>query len=215
MCIMFPTGMFETTTQRKVLRVLAEKNKRYTIEELADMCHRSEATISRSLKNVNRYPFIERGRVPGSKQLTFRLDPDSRYTSAVRELFRAERDRERHNATIPVDVWNLLEDVTQALSDKLDHFLELFLFGSYATGEYYSGSDIDLLLVHTGDKETEEDAYKLLRESIGDERLQMVTVQLKEGTVERKDGEILERTRERAPVRDVDVLVPLSGEVST
>ena len=34
---MFPTEMFATTTQRKILRVLAEKNKRYTIGELAEM----------------------------------------------------------------------------------------------------------------------------------------------------------------------------------
>lgn len=34
--IMFPIGMFASATQRMVLRVLAEKNKRFTIDKLAE-----------------------------------------------------------------------------------------------------------------------------------------------------------------------------------
>lgn len=211
---MFPTRMFETKTQRKILRGLAEKNRRYTIEELAAMCHRSEATISRALRHVDRYPFIEKDRVPESKQLIFRLDPDSRYTAAIRAFFDVERDRERQNGTIPVDVWNLLEDVTDLFESDVSEFVELFLFGSYATGEYYAGSDIDLLLAHT-ETSSIKVAIDQVVQKIGDDRLQVFPVSL----TERRDGfddeELLDTIRKRSPVSGGDVLVPLAGEVST
>lgn len=210
---MFPTGVFETTTQRKILRVLAEKNKQYTIDELAEMCHRSGASISRALQHADRYPFIEKDRVPGSKQLTFRLDPDSQYTAAIRNFFQVEYDRERQNGTIPVDVWNLLEDVTNRFADNVDGFVELLLFGSYATGEYYAGSDIDLLLAHTR-KGDMKDAIDQVIQAVGDDRLHVIPVQVTDGGDDVEDGELLDEIRERSPAQGVDVLIPLSGEVS-
>lgn len=210
---MFPTTLFATTTQRKILRVLAEKNKRYTIGELAEMCHRSEASVSRALTHADRYPFVQKNRVPGSKRLTFRLDPDSRYTAAIREFFDVEHDRERQNGTVPVDIWNLLEDVTHRLEGALDGFVELFLFGSYATGEYYAGSDIDLLLVFTGQGDA-EDVIDREVQKIGDDRIHLVPVQLASNIDVTEDETLLEAVRERSPVGGVDLLIPLSGEVS-
>lgn len=209
---MFPTGLFETATQRKILRILAEKNKRYTISELAELCHRSEASISRALQDADRYPFIEKNRVPGSKQLTFRLDPESPYTAAIRDFFDVEHDRERQNGTIPVDVWNLLEDVTNQMEDAVDEFVELFLFGSYATGDYYAGSDIDLLLVHTGSDDCKETVDQVVQ-NVGDGRLHVISVQVATSRGETDDAELLDVIRERSPVSGVDVLIPLSGEV--
>lgn len=210
---MFPTGAFTTGTQRKILRVLAAKNRRYTITDLAEMCHRSEASISRALKHADRYPFIEQGRVQGSKQLTFRLDPASPYTAAIREFFEVEQDRERQNGTIPVDVWNLLEDVTGRFDDELDGFVELFLYGSYATGDYYAGSDIDLLLAHTEANDIKDAVSQVVR-TIGDDRLQVIPV-LVASDGDREDAEILETVLERSPAGGGDVLIPLSGEVSS
>lgn len=212
---MFVTGMLGTGTQRKVLRVLAEKNKRYTIEDLAELCHRSEASVSRALRHADRYPFLERGRVPGSKQLTFRLDPESRYAAAIRDVFEVEYDQERHNGTVPVDIWNLLEDVTERLDERVGGFVELFLFGSYAAGDYYAGSDIDLLLVHTGDGKETDEAIDGVVSSVEGEPLQVLEVAFDESEVERLDDmELMERVVSRAPVSGVDVLIPLSGEVS-
>lgn len=211
---MFPTGMFETTTQRKILRVLAEKNKRYTIDELAEMCHRSEASISRALRHAERYPFIEKGRVSGSKQLTFRLDPDSQYTAAIRDFFAVEYDRERQNGTVPVDVWNLLEDVTDRCQKKVDGFVELFLFGSYATGEYYAGSDIDLLLAHTDTADIGK-TINDVKQAVDDNRLQIIPVDLEDTHVGNMDGtDLLDTVRNRSPADRVDVLIPLAGEVT-
>lgn len=76
--------MFATAPQRKILRVPSEKIRRHTIAELAELCHRSEATISRSLRHADRFSWIERGRVRGSKQLTVRLHLESRYTAGIR-----------------------------------------------------------------------------------------------------------------------------------
>lgn len=211
---MFPTGMLRTDAQRKILRVLAEKNKQYTIDELSDMCHRTRATVSRALKEADRYPFIERGKVPESKKLVFRLNPDSRYTEAIRTFFEVERNRERHNGTVPVDVWNLLEDVKMLMSQELDEFAELFLFGSYATGEYHAKSDIDLLLVHTPGPEVSEKVNSLVQE-VGDERIQVVTMEIEEDELRRKvNKELLNTIKSRGPVRNVDLLISLSGEVS-
>lgn len=209
---MFPTGMFATATQRKILRVLAEKNKRYTISELGELCHRSEASISRALQHADRYPFLEMGRVQGSKRLTFRLDPESRYSSAIRELFEVERERERQNGTVPVDVWNLLEDVTNSIENEVDGFLELFLYGSYATGDYYAGSDIDLLLAYAGSEDVKKTVDQVVQ-STGDERLQVIPVTIPAGK-ELADRELVESVVERSPADSLDVLISLSGAVS-
>lgn len=211
---MFPTEAFATTTRRKILRILAERNRRYTIEELAEMCQRSEASISRALQRADRYPFIDKDRVSGSKQLTFRLDPESLYAAAIRDFFDVERDRERQNGTIPVEVWNLLEDVTDRFQDKVDGFVELFLFGSYATGEYYAGSDIDLLLAHTTTEDVGETIDQVVQK-IGDDRLHVIPVQLMEKQVSTLDGtELVDAVQEGSPASGGDVLIPLSGEVS-
>lgn len=210
---MFPTGMFASATQRMVLRVLAEKNKRFTIDELAALCHRSEASISRALKHADRYPFIEKDHVPGSKQLTFRLEPDSRYTAAIREFFVIEHDRERQNGTIPVDVWNLLEEVTDRFQDSDTGFVELFLFGSYATGEYYAGSDIDLLLAHT-DAGAVSQTVDTVVTKIGDDRLQVIPVHIERDPDQLEDDALIEIIKERSPVGGADVLIPLTGAIS-
>lgn len=210
---MFPTRLFETATQRKILRVLAEKNKRYTIAELAELCHRSEASISRALQHADRYPFIDKDRVHRSKQLTFRLDPGSPYTAAIREFFDTEYNRERQNGMIPVDIWNLLEDVTGQFEDVTDGFVELFLFGSYATGDYYAGSDVDLLLVHTDSGDVTTRINRVVQK-VGDERLQVIPVQLPADQDTMTNEDILGVIHERSPVSGVDVVVPLAGEVS-
>lgn len=206
---MFPTGAFSTATRRKILRVLAEKNKRYTIAELAELCHRSEASISRSLTDAGRYSFIDKDTVRGSKRLTFRLDPESQYTAPIRDFFALESARERQSGTIPVEVWNLLEDVTDRFEDRVDGFVELFLFGSYATGEYYAGSDIDLLLVATSDPNGNIDQ---VIQQTGDDRLQVVPVRIDESRLHDTDQEeIMDQIRTRAPGGDAAALVPLWG----
>lgn len=211
---MFPTDFFETKTQRKILRILAEKNKQYTLDEIAEMCHRSKSSVSRALKDCEKYPFIKKTNLPGSKQLVFGLNPESRYTEAIRQFFSEERNRERQNGTIPVDIWNLLEDLTNKFSQKIDGFVELFLFGSYATGEYHTKSDIDLILLHT----PEEDVIKKIDSVAGEveeKRIQVEDVEIKKREAEKLDGDKIENlVRERGPIRKVDTLIPLSGRVS-
>ena len=210
---MFPTSMFATDTQRKVLRTLSEKNKRYTMNELMQMCHRSQPAISRALRRSDRYPFISRDRIAGSRRLAFGLDSDSEYASPIREVFRIERRRERRDGTVPVDVWNLLEDVTLRIEGDVDPFVELFLFGSYATGEYYSGSDIDLLLVTRGDRENDHrQAHEVIGELKTNREIQLVTVAIERRSVaELTEEDLVDEVRRRAPVRNVDTLIALSG----
>lgn len=214
---MFPAEILETRTQRQILRVLAEKNKRYTIPELAGMCHCAESTISRSLQHADRFPFVARDRLPGSKRLVFGLDFESEYAAAIRAFFEVERRRERKGGTVPVDVWNLLETVTDRLTSGVDDVVELFLFGSYATGEYYAGSDIDLLVVHAGNERTvskQIDAKLHKRER--DENLHVVQMKIPPQLASDGDDEaVLDVVRTDGPVSPVDTLIPLTGEVAT
>lgn len=205
---MFPTQAFRSATQRKILRVLAEQNKKYTVEELSEMCYRSEASISRALENSERFPFLERGRVKGSKKATYRLNPKSEYSEPIRSFFRLERRRERKNGTVPVEVWNLLEDISTGLENKFDGFIELFLFGSYATGNYYAGSDIDLLLLHTGEGSVSR-AREILSGFDSGEKIQLVDLKIEDA--DSRDLEDL--VFSRSPIRDRDTAIPLAGEV--
>lgn len=212
---MFPTQAIRSSTQRKILRVLAEKNKRYTVEELAEMCHRSEASISRALDNADRHPFLQRNNVTGSKKLTARLDPDSQYTKSIRGFFATERQRERMNGTVPVQIWNLLEDIAVMSERKIDSLLEICLFGSYATGDYYSGSDIDLLFLYKGREQKEADIQEEVRHILDTkvpegQEVQAVVLEMPN---DRDGSELRRRIEEKGPVNDVDVLVPLIGEV--
>lgn len=212
---MFPTEFFESKTQRKILRVLAEKNKQYTLEEIGEMCHRSKSSISRALRDSEKYPFIKKKHLPGSKQLVVGLDSKSKYTEAIRLFFNEEKNRERQNGTIPVDIWNLLEDLTNSFSQKIDSFVELFLFGSYATGEYHAKSDLDLILLHTPDKDI-SDRIDSITKKIEDKKIQVIDMKIEKSKLDgMNDEKILELVRERGPLRSVDTLIPLSGKVTT
>lgn len=214
---MFPTAALTSATQRRILRVLAEKNRMYTAEELAETCHRSRGAISRALREVDRYPFISKEKVSGSRKLVYGLDTDSEYSTPIREFFRIERRRERRDGTVPVAIWNLLEDVTNALESELDAFYELFLFGSYARGDYHVGSDVDLLLVcigGTGPAALEARALDVVEDVATDTDIQLLTVVLdgEELSLERPGGTAA-LVRERAPVAETEPLIPLSGNV--
>lgn len=206
--VMFPTGMFDTPTQRKVLRVLSEKNRMYTSSELAEVCHRSESSISRALENVDRYDFIRRDNVAGSKTKTYGLDSGSRYSSAIREFFEIERSMERRD-TVPLEVWNFLEDLVASVERKSGSIVEIFLFGSYATGNYYAGSDVDLLVLG------KEKDVELVREEAGEHRFDR-EIQVVGRTVEEADSlsdeELIEEVRNSSPVGQ-DTMIPLLGEI--
>jgi len=211
--MVFPTQAMRSATQRKILRVLAEKNKRYTVEELADMCQRSEGSISRALENADRYSFLQRDTIAGSKKLTARLDPDSPYTEPIREFFALERRQERANGTVPVQIWNLLEDIIVMAEREVDGLVDICLFGSYATGDYYAGSDIDLLVIHVAEKE--ETVYDTVQEVLEskvpeDQDVHPVLVAVPPETEEDELRQVIER---RGPVEEMDVLMPLLGEV--
>lgn len=197
--------MLKSDTQRKILRVLAEKNKKYTVKELSEMCQCSEASISRAMKNSERYELIQRENITGSKAVTYSLKPESPYTQPLKKFFEIEKQRER-KGTVPVEIWNLLEDITSKL-EKTDGFIELFLFGSYATGDYYAGSDIDLFLLHRKDKEPE--ARKQINKLTHNKQIQIITA----GTDTKTENIDKDQIYRSAPVRNVDTLIPLTGEI--
>lgn len=212
---MMPAEVFDTPTQRKILRVLAEKNRQYTINELAEMCHRSNSTISRALSGVQRYPFFAIDRVEGSKQKLYGLDTESEYAGPIRQFFAIERERERRGGTIPADVWNLLEDVTGELAAGMDEFVDLFLFGSYATGEYYSASDVDLVLVVDGDRTAAQVRANDIIDRLDPSRdiqLLVAGVDLERGTVPTADT-IRGAARERAPVSTGEPMIALWSDI--
>jgi len=209
---MFPAEAFETRTQRQLLRVLAEKNRSYSIDDLAELCHRSRSTVSRALGDSERYPFLERSTAPGSKRHLYSLDTDSEYAGPIKRLFEIERRRERRGGTVPVGVWNLLEILTDRVEATTESFVELFLFGSYATGEYYAGSDVDLLLVTTGPERAEA---RRARDAIAAVDPSKEVQLLVESVAESTDSSALPaRIERRNPAFDSRSAIPLSGEVT-
>lgn len=197
------------------MRVLAEKNRKYTLQELSEACHRTKPTVSRAMQHVERYPFVKQEVIEGSKQNLYTLDSESEYSTAIREFFRIERRRERRDGTVPVDVWNLLEEITNTLDSKVDSFLELILFGSYARGDYHAGSDLDLLLVYTDPEEDVKVIADYVIESLNtNKEIQLVTAVVEKPTIQRVSASGLAgRIRELAPVNEIEPLIPLSGSV--
>lgn len=209
---MMPAEALDSPTARKILRVLAEKNRRYTIDELADMCHRTPSMISRVMREVKKYPFLTEGNVEGSRRKLYGLDSRNEYTGAIKRFFDIEREQERQTGTVPVDVWNLLEDVTVDFAAEVDGFLELFLFGSYATGEYYAGSDIDLVMVVEGDDDASSRARARLDAMAPSKDIQLFVATDRAG----RDGDtspddLRNTARSQAPVPDGEPLIALWG----
>lgn len=212
---MFPTGLFETATQRRILRVLAEKNRKYTLQELAEACHRTKPTVSRAMKHVERYPFVREQVTQGSNQKLYTLNSESEYSTAIREFFKIERRRERRDGTIPVDIWNLLEEITTTLDSKVDSFLELILFGSYARGDYHVGSDLDLLLVYTDPEEDVKVIVDYVIESLdADKEIQLLTAIVEKPAIQQvSNSGLAGEIRKKSPVAETEPLIPLSGSV--
>ncbi|MFB6100216.1 MAG: nucleotidyltransferase domain-containing protein [Candidatus Nanohalobium sp.] len=202
---MFPTGMLDTPTQRKILRVLAEKNRMYSSSELADICHRSESSISRALSKADRFDFLKRKNVSGSRELAYGLDSSSRYSSVLREFFEVERQQERKD-TVPLKVWNFLEDVISKIQNE--DLLDVLLFGSYAEGNYYAGSDIDLLVIH----EKNPEAVQKLRDIV-DSHMYSKEVQIVDLGVEPDTEDLIEEVHSKSPVSSRDAAISLTGEL--
>jgi predicted nucleotidyltransferase len=167
------------------------------------------------MQNVERYPFVKQEVVDGSRQKIYTLDAESEYSTAIREFFRVEKRRERRDGTVPVDVWNLLEEITNTLDSKIDSFLELVLFGSYARGDYHVGSDIDLLLIYTDPDEDGKVIADYVIESLDvDEEIQLLVEVIEEPSIEKvSSSDLTGRIRDLAPVTETEPLIPLSGNV--
>jgi predicted nucleotidyltransferase len=197
--------MLDTPTQRKILRVLAEKNRIYSSSELADICHRSESSISRALRKVDRFDFLRRKNVSGSRELAYGLDSSSRYSSALREFFEVEKQQERKD-TVPLKVWNFLEDVISKAQNE--DIADILLFGSYAEGNYYAGSDIDLLVIH----EKNPEAVQKVREIV-DDHMYGKEVQIVDLEVEPDTEDLIEEVHSKSPVSGKDAVISLTGEL--
>lgn len=210
---MMPAQAFDTPTKRKVLRVMAEEPRMLTIEGLAESCHRSESSISRALTDLTAYPFIEEERVEGSKQRVYGFDRKSRYTDPILEFFDVEKTVERRNGTVPVSIWNLLEDIATGMENTVENFVEVFLFGSYATGNYYTGSDIDLFLLVEPPKEVgKHQGTKVIEKIAPDEDVQLI-VGAATPPVEGWSTEAIdEAAKTRGPVQAGEPLLALKGE---
>lgn len=207
---MMPARALDTPTKRKILRVMAEEPRMLTTEDLAASCNRSQSSVSRALADLTTYSFVDEERIEGSKERVYGFDAESRYTGPILDFFEVERELERRNRTVPVSVWNVLEDVADAMESKVDNFVGLFLFGSYATGNYYSGSDVDLFLL----VEPPESVGKRQSQQVIDEMAPKREVQLVVGAAERPgegwdDDTVTEVAKARAPVDAGDPLLAL------
>ncbi|MEM4245663.1 MAG: nucleotidyltransferase domain-containing protein [Candidatus Bathyarchaeia archaeon] len=67
------------------------------------------------------------------------------------------------------EVLDRLRQVCVRLKKKMP-LLKMILYGSYATGRYTAGSDVDIIVVYDGDER--EDAYKLVVDEVALPRLE-------------------------------------------
>lgn len=210
---MMPAQAFDTPTKRKVLRVMAEEPRKLTIDGLADSCHRSESSISRALTDLSAYPFIEEERVEGSKQRVYGFDLSSRYTEPILDFFEVEKTVERQAGRIPVYIWNLLEDLATEMESRVENFIEVFLFGSYATGNFYTGSDIDLfLLVEPPEEVGKHQGRKAIDKLAPDEDVQLI-VGAATSPMDGWDPEAIDKAaRVHSPLDAGEPLIPLLGQ---
>ena len=139
---MFIERMLGSNAKIKILRVLAEVRTAYNLKALQQETSLSSGILSISLKDLVDERILVK--IKGNrKERLYKFNTDSPYATAVLELFKTEKTRQRKDV-IMLDVWHALAKVFNKNKNKIDLML---LFGSHARGEATLDSDIDILFI--------------------------------------------------------------------
>ena len=139
---MFVENLLGSKAKVKILRVLSEARTAYSLKNLRD-----ETELSLSITHKAAEDLAEEGillKIKGTrKERLYRFNTDSHFASAVFELFKTEKTRQRKEIVL-LHIWSILEDIVSKIKDRSNL---VTLFGSQARGDATLRSDIDLLII--------------------------------------------------------------------
>src|SRR3989338_10720029 len=139
---MFVENLLGSKAKVKILRVLSETRTAYSLKNLRD-----ETELSLSITHKAAEDLAEEGillKIKGTrKERLYRFNTDSHFASAVFELFKTEKTRQRKEIVL-LHIWSILEDIVSKIKEKSNFIV---LFGSQARGDATLNSDIDLLII--------------------------------------------------------------------
>lgn len=146
---MFIENILGSRTKVKILRVLTEVRTAYALKDLS-----KEIGLSPSITHQAAEELAEERvliKIKGTKkERLYRFNAESAFTSALFDLFKIEKTRQR-KSVIFLNIWNILENTITKNEKKIDMAI---LFGSQARGEATLRSDIDLLIISKGKQPT-------------------------------------------------------------
>ena len=139
---MFIENLLGSKAKVKILRILSETRTAYSLKNLRD-----ETELSLSITHKAAEELAEEGillKIKGTrKERLYRFNTDSPFASAVFELFKTEKTRQRKEIVL-LHTWSILEDIVSKIKDRSNL---VTLFGSQARGDATLRSDIDLLII--------------------------------------------------------------------
>ena len=139
---MFVENLLGSKAKVKILRVLSETRTACSLKNLRD-----ETELSLSITHKAAEDLAEEGillKIKGTrKERLYRFNTDSHFASAVFELFKTEKTRQRKEIVL-LHIWSILEDIVSKIKEKSNFIV---LFGSQARGDATLNSDIDLLII--------------------------------------------------------------------
>lgn len=144
---MFIENVIGSKAKVKIVRVLAEVRTAYSLKSLVE-----ETGLSLSITHKAAEELAEEGilvKIKGTrKERLYKFNPESGFASALFELFKMEKTRQR-GEVIFLKTWNVLETVLTSARNKINLMI---LFGSQVKGNATLRSDIDLLIIPRRDK---------------------------------------------------------------
>ncbi len=139
---MFIENIIGSKAKVKILRALSEVRTAYSLKNLI-----VETGLSLSITHKATEELAEEGiltKLKGTrKERLYKFNPESGFASALFELFKIEKTRQR-GEVIFLKTWNVLENVLTKTKHKIDLMI---LFGSQVKGNATLRSDIDLLII--------------------------------------------------------------------
>lgn len=140
---MFLEEIFATRMHVKVLRVLAEKNTAYSLEELMLESSGSRGAVYKVIADLKRLAVGQVVKGKGKREF-YKLSSDNQLYTPITDLFNKEKLLRK---AVPLHIWNRLERFVDESSKKIKWIEKIMLFGSVARGDYTPHSDIDVLVL--------------------------------------------------------------------
>jgi len=139
---MFIENILGSKAKVKIVRVLSEVRTAYSLKALV-----AETGLSLSITHQAAEELAEDEvltKIKGTrKERLYKFNAESGFASALFELFKTEKTRQRKEVVL-LKTWNLLENILTKIKRKIDLMI---VFGSQTRGDATLRSDIDVLII--------------------------------------------------------------------